>query len=267
MWIMPDYFLGFVPGDSFLHKLDPRTKLIATMLTSILIFRLHLTGLVLLFAFFIVLYDLSSVRIALLRNLRPIAPFLILIFIFQLFLIPGNIFIDLYGFSATTEGLFEGLRIVGRFILLIQFASLLTATTSPAHMTAGIERLLRPLSGKVLGVTSFEIATMMSLSIHLVPVLNRFLKEVYQAQLCRGLGRQKRISGLVSLAIPLLRGAFRMMDDISMGMESRCYQGNYRTSLFELKMKKNDWIALMLVFVLLLGFWNLNITLFPSYQI
>ena len=263
----PDYFLSFVPGDSFLHKLDPRTKLIATMLISILIFRLHLTGLVPLFVLFMVLCYLSSVRIALLRNLRPIAPFLIFIFIFQLFLVPGNSFMDFYGFSATSAGLFEGLRIVGRFILLIEFASLLTATTSPAHMTTGIERLLRPLPGKILGVTSFEIATMMSLSIHLVPVLNRFLKEVYQAQLCRGLGRQKRISGLVSLAIPLLRGAFRMMDDIAMGMESRCYQGNYRTSLFELKMKKNDWLALMLVFVLLLGFWNLNITLLPSYQI
>ncbi|RNI10658.1 energy-coupling factor transporter transmembrane component T family protein [Methanohalophilus halophilus] len=267
MWMMPDYFLGFVPGDSFLHKLDPRTKLIATMLISILIFRLHVTGLVLIFALFIVLYYLSSVRIAMLRNLRPIAPFLILIFIFQLFLIPGNSFMDLYGFSATSEGFYEGLRIVGRFILLIQFASLLAATTSPAHMTAGVERLLRPLPGKILGVSSFEIATMMSLSIHLVPVLNRFLKEVYQAQLCRGLGRQKRISGLVSLAVPLLRGAFRMMDDISLGMESRCYQGNYRTSLFELKMEKYDWVVLMLVFILLLAFWNLSITLLPSYQI
>lgn len=117
MWMTPDYFLSFVPGDSFLHKLDPRTKLIATMLISILIFRLHLTGLVLLFALFMVLYYLSSVRIALLRNLRPIAPFLILIFIFQLFLIPGNSFMDMYGFSATSAGLFEGLRIVGRFVL------------------------------------------------------------------------------------------------------------------------------------------------------
>ncbi|WP_462273218.1 energy-coupling factor transporter transmembrane component T family protein [Methanohalophilus sp.] len=264
---MPDYFLSFVSGNSFLHKLDPRTKLIATMLISILIFRLHLTGLVLLFALFIFLYYLSSVRIAMLRNLRPIAPFLILIFIFQLFLIPGNSFMDLYGFSATSEGFLEGLRIVGRFVLLIQFASLLTATTSPAHITAGIERLLRPLPGKVLGVTSFEIATMMSLSIHLIPVLNRFLREVYQAQLCRGLGRQKRISGLVSLAVPLLRGSFRMMDDISLGMESRCYQGNYRTSLFELKMEKNDWMALILVLILLLGFWNLPFTFLPSYQI
>ncbi|MEL4305987.1 energy-coupling factor transporter transmembrane component T [Methanococcoides sp. LMO-2] len=236
---------SYVAGSSFLHTLDPRAKVISVMSLSILIFNLsqfsHLLFVSFLFAGLVIIAGLSASSIV--RSLRPMAIFFGFIFFIHLFFTGGSPILS-FAFSPTYEGLEKGAVVTGRFILLILFGSLLTSTTRPALLTSAIERLLRPLPLRRLGTTSFEIATMMSLAIHFIPHLLWYVGQVRDAQVSRGLrSGHHPVAGMLSLAIPALRGSMRMADDVALSMESRCYQGEYRTSLFEMKMRMSDWLV------------------------
>ncbi|MHC1576928.1 MAG: energy-coupling factor transporter transmembrane component T family protein, partial [Methanosarcinaceae archaeon] len=244
---MPDMMFSYVQGTSFIHRLDPRTKIIAVMVLSIFIFRsttvVHLCGMALLF---LILCHAGRVGVLHhLRSLRPMLVFFTFIFMVQLFLTSGTPLFTFGWLQPTVEGMVKGALVTSRFILLILYASMLTSTTRAAMLTNGIERLLRPLPLKGLGVTSFEIATMMSLSIHFVPVLLMHARDVRNAQFSRGLGNRRNFyTGMMSMVIPVLTGSLRMADEIAMGMDSRCYQGRYRTSLFELRMRTADRLVI-----------------------
>ncbi len=245
--VMPDIMFSYVSGTSFIHRLDPRTKILAVMALSILIFRsatvLHFGAVALLF---LILCPVDRVGIwHHIRSLRPMLLFFTFIFMVQLFLTSGTPLFTIGWLQPTVEGLTKGALVTSRFILLILYASVLTSTTRASMLTNGIEHLLRPLPLKYLGVTSFEIATMMSLSILFVPVLLMHARDVRNAQLSRGMGiRRNFYPGMMSMVVPVLTGSLRLAEEIAMGMDSRCYQGRYRTSLFELRMRKADRLVI-----------------------
>lgn len=244
---------GFVTGDSVLHRLDPRDKLFALITLSILIFRISsFQNLIYPLLLFLAAGYFSGTPLKRhIFSVRPLVPFLTAIFLFHFLLTPCHESIDFYWFSISAEGLLGGFLVVGRFILLIFFASLFSATTSPAMLAQGIESVLEPLPTRYTGITSSEIATMMALSVSLVPLLLRYMEEVRDAQLSRGLGNRFIMSGILSLVIPFFSGSLRLADDISTGMESRCYSGGRHTPLYELKYKNPDYaISIISVFLL-----------------
>jgi energy-coupling factor transport system permease protein len=138
------------------------------------------------------------------------------------------------------------------------FAALLTASTDPSAITCGIERMLRPLPLRWLGISSFELATMMNLSIAFLPLLFERVERTKAAQAARGMDFVKNpFHSVPALAIPLLRGVIRDAEELALAMESRGYQGSRRTSIHELSMQKSDWkalfvLALFIILILIL---------------
>jgi len=245
---MPETAFNYVYGDSLLHRLDPRTKLAAVMCLSILVFREEsFAGMGLLIAFFLLLTWISGVRLSfLLRSVRPLLFFIFFIFCFQLFATKGTPIIPLPVLTPSYEGLRLGTLLALRFGLLLLYAALLTASTLPSQITNGIERLLRPLPLRRLGVTSFDLATMMSLSIRFLPSFLENAATIRAAQLSRGLDlRHDLRRGTTAIAVPLIRRSILSAEEVTEAMESRCYQGQCRTSLHELRMQKLDWTALL----------------------
>lgn len=244
---MNNLFFTYVPGTSLIHRLDPRTKIIAVMIASIVIFRsFSFAEMAFIGAALLILFLVSHVsyRVAL-ASVKPILLFLTIIFIMQLFLTGGDALFSLFGLTATKEGLHTGMLLTIRFVYLLLFASLLTATTAPSMLTAGIERMLRPLPLKKLGISSFDLATMMSLSIHFFPLLYEHFSQLRDAQVSRGLDiRRSPFKTVYSLSIPMMRIAFRSAEEVSLAMESRCYQGVSRTSLLNPRMQKTDFVVL-----------------------
>ncbi len=245
---MQEPVFSYVPGTSFLHKLDPRTKLAAVMLLGILTFRTEsFLGIGALFAFFFALTSLSGLQARVFfRAVRPMLLFITFIFLAQLFFTEGRVLASFWILRPSIEGLQNGLRLSARFILLLLFAALMTATTDPSAITCGIERILRPLPLRWLGVNSFELATMMNLSIAFLPLLYERVERTKAAQASRGMyfGRNP-FHSVPALVIPLIRGVARDAEELALAMESRGYQGTRRTSMHELSMQRRDWITLL----------------------
>ena len=247
---------NYVSGASLLHRLDPRVKLAGVMLFSILLFREEsLIGMGGFAALFFLLALSSKLRIRLLlRSVRPLAIFIIFIFCIQLFMTEGSPLFSVSSFHPTLEGLKLGSLLALRFSLLLLYTALLTASTPPGQITNGIERLLRPLPLNFLGVSSFDLASMMSLSIRFLPTFLENAASIREAQLARGLDfRHGFFRGTAALAVPLIKKSLRSAEEVALAMESRCYQGTYRTSLHELKFMRADWVSLFA----LAGFFTL----------
>lgn len=246
---MHETAFNYIAGDSLLHRLDPRTKLSGVMLLSILVFQEEsFMGMALFTTFFLLLALGSKLSPGLLlRSVRPLALFILFIFCIQLFLTGGEGTHPLFSVSVihpTKEGLKLGSLLALRFSLLLLYTALLTATTLPSQITNGIERLLRPLPLKFLGVSSFDLASMMALSIRFLPTFLENTNSIRAAQLSRGLDfRHSILKGITSLTVPLIRKSLRSAEEVAVAMESRCYQGEYRTSLYELKFQKLDLAA------------------------
>jgi energy-coupling factor transport system permease protein len=247
---MQEPVFSYVPGESFLHKLDPRTKLAAVMLLGILAFRAEsFLEIGTLFTFFIALASFSRLPLKVFfRAVRPMALFIIFIFLAQFFFTEGQELASFWVLRPTLEGLYNGIRISARFILLLLFAALMTASTDPSAITCGIERMLRPLPLRWLGVNSYELATMMNLSIAFLPLLFDRVERTKAAQASRGMYFGKNpLRSVPALTIPLIRGVVRDAEELSLAMESRGYQGTCRTSIHELLMRKRDRLSLLVL--------------------
>lgn len=251
---MKSSLFRYVPGTSFLHTLDPRVKITAMLIASISIFTASFRETAALVLVFIFLLFLSSLSLRIiLESLRPMVFFLAVIFFFQLFFTEGDPFFSLAGLNVTYQGLTRGALLTLRFLLLLIFASLLTATTSPSMMTVGIERMLRPLPLRKLGISSFDLATMVFLSLHFVPLLYGSFNHLRDSQVSRGLDMKRNpFRALCSLSVPMVRTAFCSAEEVAVAMESRCYQGSYRSSLHEPLMQKKDITALLLFSIVML---------------
>jgi len=250
--MLSDITLGqYFPGHSWLHKLDPRTKLVVTLIYISSIFTaesLFSYGLVSLFACVCCLLSQVPVKI-LAKSVRPLWIIIVLTLAVHLFFTPGIVFFQVGPIAITYEGIRMGIFMSLRLILLILFSSLLTLTTSPIALTDGIERLLRPF--KIIGVPAHELAMMMTIALRFIPTLLEETERIMKAQMARGADFNsgnlvKRAQNLVPLLVPLFISAFRRADELATAMESRCYRGGEgRTRMKELLFTSRDGVGIM----------------------
>jgi energy-coupling factor transport system permease protein len=257
---MQEPVFSYMPGVSPLHKLDPRTKIVAVMLLGILAFRIeNFAGIGALFMLFFALALISQLpKTVFFRAVRPMMLFIIFIFLAQLFFTDGRALTSIWIMRPSFEGLENGIKLVARFILLLIFAAFLTASTDPSAITCGIERILRPLPLRWLGTSSYELATMMNISISFLPLLFERVERTKAAQTARGMDFVKNpFHSVPALTIPLLRGVIRDAEELALAMESRGYNGTRRTSIHELSMQKRDWAALFILVIFAILVLNL----------
>ena len=258
----------FFPGDSFLYKVDPRTKLLLTIAMIVIVFVAKGfigLGLVLLF----VLGCTLSTKIGIKYMLKALKPLLVIIsitFILNLFLMKdGNVLVEFYFIKITSGGLRTALFMALRLILLIQSTQILTLTTSPLALTDALEALMRPLAK--IHFPAHEISMMMSIALRFIPTLMEETGKIRRAQMARGAdfesgGLIARIKAMLPLLVPLFVSAFRRADELALAMEARCYRGGeHRTKMKQLKFSWRDIIAAGAIALMIAAIIVLNIFL------
>ena len=249
--MLKDITLGqYFPGDTLAHRLDPRTKLLATVLYIIAIFLAK--GPI---AYGVLILTLIvSVRIskvgarALFRGLKPVLFIIAFTAVLNLFYTPGTVIAQFWIFHVTCEGVITAIAMMLRISLLIMGTFLLTYTTSPIRLTDGLEDLLGPL--KKLGVPVHELAMMMSIALRFIPTLIEETDKIMSAQRARGADFEsgnllQRAKALIPLLVPLFVSAFRRADELATAMECRCYHGGEgRTKLHVLRYETRDYLTL-----------------------
>ncbi len=263
--MLKDITLGqYYPVDSPIHRLDPRTKLSATVLYIISLFIAdNLFCYAAAIVFLVVMVSVSRVPWGyILRGLRPIFFLLLLSVLFNLFLTNGEPVYWQWGFlKITGTGLRQAFFMGLRLILLIMGSSLMTFTTPPTALTDGMEKGLRFLT--VFRVPVPEIAMMMSIALRFIPILTEETDKIEKAQMARGADFENgniivRAKAMVPLLVPLFVSAFRRATDLAMAMEARCYHGGSgRTKMFPLKYGRRDHIG----YLILLGYMVLMVLL------
>jgi energy-coupling factor transporter transmembrane protein EcfT len=249
----------YLPGDTVIHRLDPRVKICAVMALSLLIFAATPAGVVLISLFLASV--IRTARLTLAQTaaaLRPVAIFMALIFFMHLFSTEGSPLFTLSPLpvAITGEGFAQGALVTWQFAGLVIGAAILTMTTLPSDLIGGIERLLRPLAK--VGIPSQEIAVMVAMALRFMPMLLEEYERLRMAQMARGADFSTgsvalRIRAIALITVPLLLSAFRRADELVMAMEARGYRRGPRTALHELKMTRTDFaaFAVMAAFVLM----------------
>jgi len=244
----------YIPGDSIVHRLDPRAKIISVILFMIIVFFAnHWVGYSLLILFVLSVTKLAGLSIRFLFNgLKLIFILLIFTFLMHIFLTKGGtVLVEGGFFTIESEGLITGIYITIRLILLVVITTLMTLTTSPIELTDAIEKLCRPL--KALKVPVHEIAMMMSISLRFIPTLMDETEKIIKAQSARGStfmtgNLKQRINALVPIFIPLFMSAFKRAEEMAIAMEVRGYQGEEgRTHYRLLSWRTRDTLALIVL--------------------
>ncbi len=254
----------YYPADSVLHRLDPRTKLTATMFFIIVTFIVKTPIQYALLGLFVLMNILlSKVPVKfMIRGLRSIMFILLFAFTINLFFTPGTPIFQWWRIRITYEGLRLAFMMMIRLTLLILGTSLMTLTSSPIQLTDGIEKLLSPF--KRIGFPAHEVAMMMSIALRFIPTLLEETDKIMKAQMARGAdfesGRLiKRAKALVPLLVPLFIASFKRADDLASAMEARCYRGGTgRTRLHELRYTYRDAIAYLILIGLFAGVFLLG---------
>ena len=258
-------FGRYIPGDSFIHKLDPRSKLTFVFLFIAVVFLANnaLTyALLLAFTFVTVLF--SRIRLYFLVNgLKPILFLLVFTFLLHIFFTKeGDLLFKWQFIEVYEEGLKLGIFIAIRFLVLVFITSILTLTTSPISITDGLEVLLNPFKRFKLPV--HELALMMSISLRFIPTLMDETDKIMKAQMARGSdistgSIKERIKAVVPLLIPLFVSAFKRAEDLAVAMEVRGYRGGEgRTRYRQLKWDWRDSTVLMLLGAVTVVLWLLR---------
>ena len=258
--MLQDITLGqFFPGQSILHRLDPRTKIILLFVLMILIFAAEgwaaYLALTLLTAGLIFLSKVPPLTV--LKSVKPLSWIILFTLLIHFVSHDGEVLAKFYVFKVTTEGILYGVKISLRLVLLIMLSSLLTFTTSPLKLTDATEKLLSPLAK--IGVPSHELAMMMTIAIRFVPTLIEETDKIIKAQKSRGLdfesgGVVKRLRAMVPILVPLFLSSFRRADDLAMAMEARCYRGGEgRTHMKQLRLTNLDFYAAAFVILICAG--------------
>ncbi|MFC3040892.1 energy-coupling factor transporter transmembrane component T family protein [Virgibacillus xinjiangensis] len=249
----------YVPGNSIVHRLDPRNKMVLIFFYVIIVFFANtvwsyaiITG----FALISMLASKVPIRF-ILKGLTPVWFLIIFTFILHLFVTrEGEVFFDLWFFEFYTGGAIQGFAISMRFFLLILVTSLLTLTTTPIEITDAVEELLGPL--KKVNFPVHELALMMSISLRFIPTLMQETEKISKAQASRGVdfrtgSIKERAKAVVPLLVPLFVSAFKRAEELAMAMEARGYQGGEgRTKLRELKIESRDiWVIILFIIALI----------------
>ncbi|MGH4140433.1 energy-coupling factor transporter transmembrane component T family protein [Clostridium sp.] len=250
--MIKDITIGqYIPGDSFVHKLDPRFKILISLLFIVNLFLVNnFEGYL-----FVIIFLLATILISKLSfkyiysGLKPILILLLITAVLNIFMTTGKQpaifhwgFINVY-----KEGLTIAAFMIVRLVFLIMGTSILTLTTSPIELTDGIENLLNPF--KRIGVPAHELAMMMTIALRFIPTLMDETDKIMKAQMARGADFEsgnlvRRAKSLIPILVPLFISSFRRADELAMAMESRCYKGGEgRTRMKQLRVTRKDYIA------------------------
>ena len=261
--MLKDITLGqYLPGKSLVHQLDPRTKILLTIVYIAMIFCVsNPVWYVIPLAFLILCAKMSGLKAAqLLKTVKPLRFLLILTFVLNLFFSSGETVLVSWGVvRITREGLITAVHFCMRLIFLVAGTSVLTLTTSPISLCDGMETLLKPLSR--LHFPAHELAMMMTIALRFIPTLIEETDKIMNAQKARGAmldsgSLSDRVKAMVPILIPLFISAFRRADELAMAMECRCYRGGEgRTRLKVLRFGALDWEALVLCTLAFTALW------------
>lgn len=245
-----DITLGqYYPARSILHRLDPRTKFVCTLLFVISLFIFHtFLGYGVASLFLAAAIALSKVPPSFMfRGLKAIFVILLITVAFNIFLTPGHVLWRWNFLKITYEGMAQAAKMAIRLVYLVAGSSIMTLTTTPNQLTDALESLLRPLNR--VKVPVHEIAMMMSIALRFIPILMEETDKIMKAQIARGADFEtgnifQKAKSLTPLLVPLFISAFRRADDLAMAMEARCYHGGEgRTQMKPLHYKARDFAA------------------------
>jgi len=253
-----DITLGqYYPGDSAIHRLDARTKIIATLLYIIELFIVNnfwgflIAGI----ALFVVIGISRVPPKFIFRGLTAVFIIIAFTFLINLFMVDGRVLWQWKFLSITYEGLRRAFFMAVRLVLLIIGSSLMTLTTKPIELTDGLEKLMKPFSK--IGLPSHEIALMMTIALRFIPTLMEETDKIIKAQQARGADFEsgnilRRAKALIPILIPLFISSFRIAQDLALAMEARCYHGGPgRTRMNEIKFRKGDAVAAVIMIAFL----------------
>lgn len=258
--MLKDITLGqFFPGNSFIHRLDPRTKLVMLVVYIVALFTASgWIGYGVMFAFLVTCILISRIPLkSIIKGLKPLVFILVFTAILNLFLTDGDtVWFSFWVLKITKEGTIRAVMMLLRILMLVAGTFLLTYTTSPIALTDGLESLLSPL--KKLHLPVHELAMMMCIALRFIPTLIEETDKIMSAQKARGADFEtgnliQRVKALVPILIPLFISAFRRADELATAMECRCYHGGEgRSKMKLLRYTRWDFEAYA-VGVLLLG--------------
>lgn len=262
---LKDITLGqYFPGNTILHRLDPRTKILLTVIFIVALFMAkQLVGYGILLLTLCILIALSKIKPkVILKGLKPILFIIVFTGILNLFFTPGDTLWQWGFLKLTSQGVWAAVFMVLRISMLIVCTFLLTYTTSPILLTDGLESLMGPL--KKIRVPVHELSMMMSIALRFIPTLIEETDKIMSAQKARGADFEtgnliQKAKALIPLLVPLFISAFRRADELAIAMECRCYHGGEgRTRLRQLKYKAPDIIAIVGGLVLCVGVYVLG---------
>ena len=253
--------------DSIIHRLDPRIKILGTLIYIISIFIFvnpYVYGWAAIMLIFVIVLSRVPFR-HIFKGLKAIIFLILFTAVFNAFLMKGQVVFSFWRFQATKEGIINGIYMTFRLILLMIGSSIMTFTTSPSSLTDGMESILKPL--KIFKIPVHEMAMMMSIALRFIPILIEETDKIMKAQLARGADFEsgniiKRVKSLIPIIVPLFVSAFRRASDLAMAMEARCYcGGNGRTKMKPLKYKSRDILGYVFVALYVAGLLYLGINI------
>ena len=257
--MLKDITLGqYFPGNSFIHRLDPRTKLIVLVVYIVALFlAVNWVSYALMAAFLVLCIKISTIPAkSFIRGMKPLLMILIFTGVLNLFFTTdGRVLVDFWVITITTAGLQRAIFMVVRILLLICGTFLLTYTTSPISLTDGLEALMNPL--KKLKVPVHELSMMMCIALRFIPTLIEETDKIMSAQKARGADFEsgtlmEKAKALVPILVPLFISAFRRADELATAMECRCYQGGEgRTKMKLLRYTSWDFRAFLVAALVL----------------
>lgn len=248
--MLRDITLGqYYQTDSLLHRMDCRVKLVGTLVFIISLFLVdHIWGYLTAALFLGLCIKLSKVPFRfMVKGMKSILFLMLFAVVFNLFLTPGTPVVSFWKLTITQEGISMAVKMAVRLVMLIIGSSLMTLTTTPNHLTDGLESLLNPL--KKCKVPVHEVSMMMSIALRFIPILLEETDKIMKAQIARGADFEsgnliQKAKAMVPLLVPLFIAAFRRANDLAMAMEARCYRGGEgRTKMKPLIYQKRDYLA------------------------
>ena len=249
--MLKDITLGqYFPGNSVIHRLDPRTKLVLLVVYIVALFLASgPASYALMFVLLATCIAISGIPVkAFLRGMKPLVFILIFTGILNLFFTQGGkVLVSFWVITVTTDGVLRSVYMMARILMLISGTFLLTYTTSPIALTDGLEALLNPL--KAIKVPVHELAMMMCIALRFIPTLIEETDKIMSAQKARGADFESgklmdRVKALIPILVPLFISAFRRADELATAMECRCYHGgDGRTKMKLLRYKRRDYSA------------------------
>ena len=259
--MLKDITLGqYFPGQSVIHRLDPRTKLIMLVVYIVALFLAESwVSYGLMLVFLVTVIWLSTIPLkSILRGMKPLVMILIFTGVLNLFFTQeGEVIFHFWILTVTTGGLTRAVMMMSRILMLITGTFLLTYTTSPIALTDGLESLMKPL--KKIGVPVHELSMMMCIALRFIPTLIEETDKIMCAQKARGADFEtgslmERAKALIPILVPLFISAFRRADELATAMECRCYQGGEgRTKMKLLRYHREDFLSYGVGVVLLIG--------------